>query len=648
MTETVLVVDAQSERRERLGAVVSGFGYRVMVAADRAGALQAVSTAIPTVALVDGELPDVDLQRFLRAIKRHSRHSQVLVLTDRVEVMERLRRLADGFVGTVLPAVALEAMVRGACDRVDLRRRLRTQPARTERRIEKMMRARVETERFLAVKQIVDKLSTFIGRISRDVEGGVRYFNEMPYFVSIHDRRARVLAANRPYRALLGGKAGEGSWRIYDGVAGEPGECPVSRTLRAAEAQESREVLRYRSGVNVPVIVHTAPIYDNDGEVELVLEIAAGTQDIARLQEDARHAQQRYQLIFDAVPCFVAVLDRGLHFTANNRAFVKEFGDKVGMRFSDAFPMPAERLAASPIQATLAQGVPHHGEMVLTGPGGKGTHVLVWTAPMATAAGKLMQVLVVFLDITQIRELQSNLASLGLMIGSISHSIKGVLTGLDAGVYLLTKGVEQKNEARVESGLEIVQRMAERIRRMISDILLFAKERELKREPTAIREFVEEVLAIVRPKFAAKGIPLELDLGPSPGGFDVDPDLLRPALVNLLENAADACAAQATAREPHVALRVTGGDQGVEVTVEDNGIGMTREQLKNLFTLFFSTKGAQGTGLGLFITDTIVRRHGGRIAVESTPGLGSRFRVTLPRHADPVGPVGLGEAAVRS
>jgi signal transduction histidine kinase len=61
---------------------------------------------------------------------------------------------------------------------------------------------------------------------------------------------------------------------------------------------------------------------------------------------------------------------------------------------------------------------------------------------------------------------------------------------------------------------------------------------------------------------------------------------------------------------------------------------MSAEQLQNLFTIFFSTKGSQGTGLGLFLTDRIIRRHGGQIAVESRPGHGSRFRMTLPRHAE--------------
>ncbi len=642
MMEHVLIVDFDRARRERWQELLSEYGFRVTVQADRAGALQAAERLGAKTILIGDCLPEADLPAFVRSFKRHSRRAAVMVLTDRPAVIESLRGIAEGFIGSTLPPFALEALIRGACERTTLRRRLHRQTTRFERRLETKLRERVENERFLAVKQIVDKLSSFIGRISRDVEGGVRYFNAMPYFVSIHDRSARVLAANRPYRSLLGGKAGTGSWRVFEGASAAPESCPVAQTIRTADARESREVVRYRSGAKVPVIVHTAPIYNNEGEVELVLEVAAGTQDVARLQEDTSQAQQRYQLIFDAVPCYVVVLDRGLHVSANNRAFVNEFGDRVGAHFTEVFPMNPSELAASPIEETLRKGVARHGEMVLVRPGEKRAHMLVWASPMATAAGKLMQVLVILLDISQVRELQTSLASLGLMIGSIAHSIKGVLTGLDAGVYLLTRGVARKDEAQVESGLETVQRMAERIRRMVFDILLFAKERKVRRVPVALRAFAEELLDLVRPQFEAKGVPIELDCPPDPGGLEADADLLRPALVNLLENAADACAAQATAREPRVVLRIAADEARVVFTVEDNGVGMNPEQLQNLFTLFFSTKGTQGTGLGLFITDSIVRRHGGRIEVESTPGLGSRFRVSLPRRVDAAPPAPAG------
>ena len=90
-------------------------------------------------------------------------------------------------------------------------------------------------------------------------------------------------------------------------------------------------------------------------------------------------------------------------------------------------------------------------------------------------------------------ELQSHLASLGLMIGSISHGIKGLLTGLDGGIYLLDSGFAQKNEVRIKEGWDVVKLTVERIRKMVMDILFYAKERDLRLERIDIRNFIEEI-----------------------------------------------------------------------------------------------------------------------------------------------------------
>jgi signal transduction histidine kinase len=67
--------------------------------------------------------------------------------------------------------------------------------------------------------------------------------------------------------------------------------------------------------------------------------------------------------------------------------------------------------------------------------------------------------------------------------------------------------------------------------------------------------------------------------------------------------------------------------------ISDNGVGMDRETMDNMFTLFFSSKGSRGTGLGLFISNEIVQQHGGSIRVESAPGRGTEFKITIPRKA---------------
>lgn len=109
--------------------------------------------------------------------------------------------------------------------------------------------------------------------------------------------------------------------------------------------------------------------------------------------------------------------------------------------------------------------------------------------------------------------------------------------------------------------------------------------------------------------------------------------------MNFLENAVDACVADARGKREHrVVLKCESNPDAIGMSVEDNGLGMAPEQLKRLFKVFYSTKGIQGTGLGLFIADPIIRQHGGDIVVESSLGQGSRFCVRLPRRPDPDAP----------
>jgi PAS domain S-box-containing protein len=410
----------------------------------------------------------------------------------------------------------------------------------------------------------------------------------------------------------------------------------VNRTLQSENALELREIVCYRSGAKVPVIVHTAPIYNDDGTVKLVMEVSAGTRDIHQMKKDLRDTQQRYQLLFDAVPCHVAVLDTQMRFTANNRHFINEFGDQAGVSLRDAFPIDPAKFTHTPISKTFQDARPHHGEMTWAAADGHRYATLVWTSPILSAAGKLLQVLLVFVDITQIRDLQNNLSFLGLMIASISHSIKGVLSGLDAGVYSLNKAISLRDEAGIQESLGLVTHMAERIRKITLDILFYAKERELNRSPVDLRKFTAEVVDTMKPRFARLGIQLVFDVESCTREVEVDSGLLKAALVNILENALDACVADTRDRHDHrVLLNVGCGPDAIGISVEDNGIGMTSEQLKKLFTVFYSTKGIKGTGLGLFIADKIVRQHGGDMVVESSLGQGSRFCIRLPSQPSP-------------
>ncbi len=328
-----------------------------------------------------------------------------------------------------------------------------------------------------------------------------------------------------------------------------------------------------------------------------------------------------------------------MRFTATNRHFSDEFGDQTGVAFLEYFSIEGKHLSETPLMETYTDGMPHHGEMTLIPESWRRYEMMVWTSPMASAAGKLLQVMLIFMDITQIRNLQNNLTFLGLMIASISHSIKGVLAGLDAGVYTLDRAISAGDADQIREGMELVAHMSERIRKITLDILFYAKERKLQQSLVDIAAFVLDLNEAVRPRFERRGVTLITDTGDCDGAFEANAGLLKAALVNVLENALDACVAhKQPEREHRVLLMAQGTSDAVGFSVEDNGTGMTPEQLKKLFTVFYSTKGIQGTGLGLFIADTIIRQHGGDITVASNLGQGSRFCIQLPRKA-PIAPL---------
>ena len=228
-------------------------------------------------------------------------------------------------------------------------------------------------------------------------------------------------------------------------------------------------------------------------------------------------------------------------------------------------------------------------------------------------------------------ELQSHLTSLGLMIGSISHGIKGMLTGLDGGIYLLDSGFAKKNEVRIKEGWDVVKLTVERIRKMVTDILFYAKERDLRLERIDIRNFVDEIAKELESKFKDQKIQFLSDFDAHLGQFKVDVTYVHSALLNIIENASDACLKDEK-KQPHIIkFRARKDEETIIFEITDNGIGMDNETQNKIFTPFFSSKGTEGTGLGLFIANTIIEQHGGEINVKSNVGQGTRFQIKIPR-----------------
>jgi len=269
--------------------------------------------------------------------------------------------------------------------------------------------------------------------------------------------------------------------------------------------------------------------------------------------------------------------------------------------------------------------------LIVNSKSGKQYNVLIWTAPIRNSDGHIEQVIEMSTNITQIRQLQDHLSSIGLKISSISHGIKGLLVGLDGSMYLVESGFKKEDQKRIKEGWNDVRTVVRRIRKLVLEILFFAKERKLRCEKIEINRFVQDVVATIQPNIKAKGIDIICNIESSIGHFEIDLDTIRSALINILENALDACLEDKSKQSHKIIFAVTSEQNNIIFEIEDNGTGMDKETIKSLFTLFFSSKGSKGTGLGLFIANNFVQQHKGEIRVDSTIGKGSIFTIIIPR-----------------
>ncbi len=348
------------------------------------------------------------------------------------------------------------------------------------------------------------------------------------------------------------------------------------------------------------------------------------------LRAYTQNLEQKFQHLFDEVPCYVTVQDRDLRIREANRRFKEDFGFEPGMTCYEAYKRRHEPCPCCPILETFEDGQSHQAETVVTARNGENHNTLIWTAPLTDSRGEITRVIEMSTDITRIRQLQDHVASLGMMLGSMSHGMRGLITGLDGGIYRMESGLGKQNLDEVRSGWDMLRLRIERIRKLVMDVPYYAKSRELELSQIDLQAFARELAALTVPKAEKAGMRFTTDLAGAEGTFVADATSLSSALVNFLENAVDACEVDRTKKEHTIHFAAKRSDDRVLFEISDNGIGMDQEARNNLFTLFFSSKGSRGTGIGLFVSNQVVKQHHGSISVESAHGNGTSILVEIP------------------
>jgi len=572
-------------------------------------------------------MPGMTGIELLSKIKKISPETEVIMISghgDMALAIESLKHEATDFITKPINDDALEIALKRASEKIEMRYQIHNHTENLEKLVAEQSAKLVEVERITAVSK------TYEGVSAGDFSGAIQHFNEMPCLVSVHSTDMTVLSANQLYTDRLGDKIGEGSWEIYQGKSCARNTCPVGLTVITGNSQRSNEVIQLSNGAEKPVLVHTAPIRNSDGAIELVIEITADMAEIQQLQNELETTRQSYQQLFDEVPCYITVQDDAFRVMAANRRFKEDFEHIPGATCYHIYKQRSTPCPDCPVQKTFSDGLSHQSEMVVTSKTGEQYSVLVSTAPIYNSNGHISQVIEMSTNITQIRELQDHLTSLGLKISSISHGVKGLLTGLDSGMYTLDSGLKKQDSEKVLEGWSVVKQQAGHIRSLILDILYLTKERKLQWAHVDIQKFTRDVSAVIEQKMKKNSISYKTSVDSELGSFEIDPAVVRLAIINILENALDACLENTPDKEKEASLHVYREKENIVFSITDTGCGMDTETQNKLFALFYSSKGHKGTGLGLYITKNIIKQHGGEISVQSEKGIGSTFIVKIP------------------
>ncbi len=455
-------------------------------------------------------------------------------------------------------------------------------------------------------------------------------FEQVPFNVAIIDRDFTIIEANGNFADYFGNWKGKKCYKVFKNLEAPCLGCNAQLTFQDGRVRISDESGVDQHGTEAHYVVHHAPLRKKrKGAVDYII---AMTRDIV----DMRRLQAEYQLLFERVPCYITVIDRNFKIIRANENFRETFGDVRGKQCYEVYKKRKTKCPNCPAAKSFKDGQVHHSNQIGVKRQGDEAHYMLTTAPLSRDVQNIPHVIEISTDITAIKKLErevieaERLAAVGQTVAGLAHSIKNILMGLEGGMYIVQRALKNNNTSMLDQGWSMLERNLTKTTSLVKDFLSFAKGRlpdlQLIDPKTLVDEIVELYCEIAR----EKGVKLVGDYHQDNGEFPLDPKGIHTCLTNLVSNAIDAC--QMCQRpDCTVTITVEVSRSALKFIISDNGSGMDYEIKQKLFTTFFTTKGGQGTGLGLLTTHKIIKEHGGYIRVDSQKGKGSKFTINLPR-----------------
>ena len=355
----------------------------------------------------------------------------------------------------------------------------------------------------------------------------------------------------------------------------------------------------------------------------------------ARFFEMVERGKRQWEATFDALSEGIALVDAQGRLLRANAGFARLTGERlqalIGRHASEA--LFGEWHSLAELLAAARDGV-------RTPPLVRRSELLrrvlrVVAAPIAATAG-VGSVVVAVEDVTEQQALEAQaiqsekMAAVGTLVSGVAHELNNPLTSIAGLAEFLLEQPEGAVPDR--DHLRVIAEEAQRAGSIVRNLLTFARKGPAERERLDVGDVVERTLFLMDWELKLQGITLERRVAPDLPAVMGDRQQLQQVVLNLVTNAAQAVAALPAGLPRRISVSAEASGERVVVRVADSGLGIPADVLPQVFSPFFTTKPqGEGTGLGLFISYGLVEGHGGTLTVESRPGAGAMFTLSLPR-----------------